>query len=152
MGFSWGESQLQLGQFFPWPSVASNYRRSVWWHRAPLSPRSPTHEPWPLILHMWVRDAVTMATVVCSEAFARCPWIARLIFSWVCLWVCKDDGCRRVWAETWMHHECIGLYLSEDRLHVLVWSLLGQWGLCLSEKISVTHLSSCFPSTRLFWH
>lgn len=47
-------------------------------HRAPLSPLSTTHEPWPLIQHMWVWDAVAIATSVSGEAFARCPWIVRV--------------------------------------------------------------------------
>lgn len=38
-------------------------------HRAPLSPPSTTHEPWPLIPHMWVWDAVALATTVSTESF-----------------------------------------------------------------------------------
>lgn len=68
-------------------------------HRAPLSPPSTTHEPWPLIQNMWVWDAVATATAVSTEAFARCPFSPSELF-WVSLKVYNDDGGRRVWEKT----------------------------------------------------
>lgn len=69
-------------------------------HRAPLSLPSTTHEPWPLIPHMWVWEAIAMATAVSTEAFARChTWICRMsAFESVCrctMTVVVVEGCER---------------------------------------------------------
>lgn len=54
-------------------------------HRAPLSPRRTNHEPWPLIPHMRVRDAISMATDVSTEIVAQYPWIVGPNF-FECIW------------------------------------------------------------------
>lgn len=152
MWFRWGESLLHVVSSFltlcslRLLEVCMMTQRTIEPHEAPPMNLDLWSCTWECEMpYLWQR-------LPAQKLLPRCPWIARLIFRWVCLWVCKADGCRRVWAETRMHHECTGLYLSEDRLHALVWSLLGQWGLCQSEKVSVTHLSSCFPLTRLLCH
>lgn len=127
-------------------------------HRAPLSPASTTHEPWPPIPHMWVWDAVAVATALSTEAFARCPWIVG-VSSFESLCRCNNDGGGR-WVREETCSGCIaaarGLDPSEAWLRVYVWGLLGQKGLCLSlgegKKISVAHLSSRFPSGPLLFH
>lgn len=103
-------------------------------HRAPLSPRSTNHEPWPLIPHMRVWDVVAAATDVCPEALSRRPWIAG---SGAKMAAAAVGGCE---GKMWKHHEWTGLYLSDNRLHPFDWSLSGQWGLCLREK------NLCHPS------
>lgn len=110
-------------------------------HRAPLSTPSTTHEPWPLIQHMWMWDTVAIANGVSEEALARCPWIVRVnSFECVCRCIMTTvlEMCERKRAvDALPVHR---LHLPEDWLRVFVWSLLGQKGLCLTEK------EVCHPS------
>lgn len=133
--FCWRESCSQLCPFFAWPSASLGLLEvCMMTHRAPLSPPSTTHEPWPLIPHMWVWDAVTTATAVSTEAFARCPWIVGVSsFESVCRCIMTTvvGGCERKRAVDASPCAVACIYLKTG---CMVWSLLGQKGLCLGEK------------------
>lgn len=123
-------------------------------HRAPLSPPSTTHEPWPLIPHMWVWDAVAMATAVGTEAFTRCPWIVRVSsFESVCRCIMRMvvEGCERKCAVDASQGTQACIYLKTGCMYssgacwvkrVFVWV----------KKISVAHLSSCLSSEPPLCH
>lgn len=79
-----------------WPSVALDYWKSVWWHTEHhWAQQAPPMNPdlWPP--HIWVWDAVTMATSVCTEASAH----QDQVFG-VCMQVYGTDCGKRAWEET----------------------------------------------------
>lgn len=122
-------------------------------HRATIEPTE--HHPWTLTsdpTHVSVRRRHYGDRCQYRRTSARCfgeksGWA---LFP-VCLYVHNDDGGRRVWEENVrrMHRRYTGLYLSEDcAACIVVWSLLGQKGLCLSGgKKKKKSLSPIFPHT-----
>lgn len=120
-------------------------------HREPLSPLSTTHEPWPLIPHIWVWDAVAVATSVGTEAaVSRGESVCR------CVETAVVEGCeRKPRVDASLAHNPASIWglaacsLSSGTCRVkrvFVWG--GGWG----GGISVTHLSSCFPAKPLLCH